>query len=127
MFRCHFAIAFLIFSLSFVVSSAQPPQVNSVSPDSIQRGTEAELIVSGDNLDGLVRVDVHGGEGLEFSIVADPTPPEKRDPKTKGKSAKIKVRATPVAGAGDRELRFIAPGGASNPVAFNVGLYPLVQ
>ncbi len=123
----RFLISIPILCIASRLLAAQPPQINSVSPDSIQRGTEAELTVSGENLDGLTRVDAHGGDGLEFSVVTDPTPPEKRDPKTKGKSAKIKVRATPAAGAGDRELRFIGPGGASNPVTFNVGLYPLVQ
>ncbi|HLX62582.1 MAG TPA: PPC domain-containing protein [Planctomycetota bacterium] len=100
--------------------------MNSALPEFIQRGAELEVNMAGENLDGISRVDVHGGEGLSISVVPDTTPPEKRDKKTFGKNVKLKIHAAPNATAGDRELRVVGPGGVSNPIAFNIGLYPVV-
>ncbi len=125
--RLIFTLAFLLGSAAASLHAAQAPQANSVTPDFVQRGTESEIVIAGDGLESVTRVDVFGASGLEASVVADTTPPEKRDKKTIGKSLKLKLRAAPNASAGDRELRVIAAVGVSNPFSVNVGLYPIIQ
>lgn len=119
-----------------VASFAQPmPKIQSVSREWIQRGTTAEVTVSGDNLGSATRFIVSGDPGVKADITAPANPIVKIESNDGGISAiaakedkkiSAKIFVAPDAPLGDRELRLVSATGVSNPIPLHIGQLPEV-
>src|SRR5262245_60414021 len=122
-------------------AGAQPaPKLNSISPDWIQRGSNRQIGLTGENLDQIHEILFNGEPGL----TATNTPPAPAPAKPKltvestgggitraepapardAKRLVLNVTASAEASLVPRELRVLGPGGVSNPLNLNVGQWP---
>ncbi|HYG77983.1 MAG TPA: PA14 domain-containing protein [Planctomycetota bacterium] len=92
-----------------------PPEIKTFTPEFVQRGQSTEVTVTGNFLAPGTKLIVTGEGGINSEIV-EATPAKLR----------LKLSAGPHAAVGDRELRVETPAGVSNPIAFTVGLFPMI-
>ncbi len=131
----------LLFAAHVVL--AQPvPKVNSISPEWIQRGTTADVVLTGENLGNATGFIFSGETGLSATNVpavgsSSPSvtiespsgtitraePPRAVDQKR----VIARVTASTTAALNPRELRVVTPTGVSNPLLLNVGHLPEVS
>lgn len=140
-----FICGYLLLIASALGAFAQPaPQLKSVSPEWVQRGTTVEVVLNGENLGGVTQILFNGDAGLSATNVPPTAPPPKpvvsiestgggitrAEPTAPARDEKrlvVRVKATADASFAARELRVVAPGGVSNPLQFNVGQWPEVS
>ncbi|MBN1417598.1 MAG: PPC domain-containing protein [Planctomycetes bacterium] len=95
------------------VLQVAPPFISSIFPAGGQRGRTVEVAVEGTNLTGIEAVRIAGG-GVTGRVV------ETKD----AKALRIAVAIASDAQAGERDLRLVSAGGASNRFRFAVGDLP---
>ncbi len=123
---------YIFLLLTFLTAAnAQPvPQLKSISPEWMQRGTTADVIISGENLSGLTDFAFSGDENLKAEI-APPARPKVRLESANGnifstgaakddKRISAKLIISEEASLGSREVRVITPGGISNPLTIRI-------
>jgi len=116
---------------------AQPaPKLSKVSREWVQRGTVAELTLSGENLSQASKILISGAQGMAGEIVPPAAPALKVESALGGISAvappdagrlAIRLKIDPNAPLVERELRVSGPGGVSNPVTVRAGNLPEVD
>jgi hypothetical protein len=92
------------------------PHIDYVFPAGAQRGTTVEAVIGGQSLQGAqtVRVNGHGVTGSVTKAVDD-------------KTVNVAITVAPDAELGEREIRLMSPGGASNHFRFLVGQIPEIK
>lgn len=124
-------IGFFLVCISIV---AQPvPDLKSVSPSWLTRGSNVVLRLTGDNLSAVTKIVFSGDAGLNGGL----TPPAKAgitietgeggisaaEPGS-DKELVVSVSVEPRASLRPRELRVVSPFGVSNPLTLNVSPLP---
>ncbi len=104
--------AYAFVGLSCAQAQPAQPLIKYVFPQGAQRGTTVEAVVSGANLQDASGVRITGG-GVTGSVA-------KVD---NANTAHISVVVAPDAVLGERDLRLITPGGASNRFRFFIGQF----
>lgn len=111
--RCTWLLA-LTLAAGPVAAQTSYPMVTSVYPAGLQRGTTAEIEITGSgNLAGVSRA-LFEGEGLTAEVVppeAPKTPPP--TPAPPATTVRLKVTAAAGAALGPRQFRVLTPRGAS--------------
>ena len=130
----------LLFLLAATTAIGQPvPKLNSLSPEWIQRGTTADITLSGENLGDATAFIFSGEPGLSATnlprtassppavtiesasgAITRAEKPRSVDPKRI--VARVTVSASAALNA--RELRVVTPNGISNPLLINVSHLP---
>jgi len=96
-------------------ASQPPPEIKTFSPEFVQRGSTAEVTLTGNFLSPGTKLIVSGDSGI-ISEIVEATPTKLR----------LKLSTGATALVGDRELRIETLAGVSNPIAFTVGLFPII-
>ena len=125
-------LAFPVFGWAAANAQTSQPQIAHVFPAGGQQGTTVKLSVRGRHLVGATDVRI-SGEGAATKVISV----ERKEPDKKKKkrldvadnpdTAQIEVTLTSDAEPGERDLRIITPGGASNRFRFYVGQIPEVN
>ncbi|MGO8930018.1 MAG: hypothetical protein ACLQU3_24385 [Limisphaerales bacterium] len=104
-----------IFILATFSVLAEPPQphINYIFPAGGQRGTTIQATVSGADLQNAGLVRILGG-GATGSVVKVENPA----------TVRVSIALAADAAPGERDLRLVTPGGASNRLRFLVGCLP---
>jgi hypothetical protein len=121
----------LLILLSGIAAHAQLiPKLNSISPEWIQRGTTADIIVTGENLLGITEFVFSGGEEQLSATISSPSKSVRLESTTpnvfstgaandnKRVTAKLTISSEAVLGS--HEMRVISPEGVSNPLTIRV-------
>jgi hypothetical protein len=131
----------LALSAAIVVSaytvSAQPaPRLNSLSREWVQRGSSAELTLSGENLGIPKQIIVSGAPGVSAEIVPAAATTVKVESSgagitavapPQGKSLQVKLKVDDGAALTERELRLVTEDGVSNPLPLKFSHLPEVD
>jgi hypothetical protein len=112
-FLCAFVSLWLVFLAS--VAHAELPEITSIQPAGLQRGTTSSLHISGKNLVG-TKVFVSGSGVTVQSVVANAA----------GDSADVKITTSSTGSLGLREIRIGTPNGVSGPAWLWVDTLPNV-
>ena len=101
------------------VASAAAPQLNNMLPHGLQRGTEADLVLQGANLQDAQELLIYdaGLSVVSFEVPAD----------ANGASVKVRVKAAPDAPIGSFRCRVRTATGLSNLQNLYVGPLPIVE
>ena len=132
-----------MFFLATMAAWAQPiPKLNSLSPEWIQRGTTADVVLTGENLGNVTGFIFSGDAGLSATNVppAESAPSAVTIESASGaitraempravnqKRLVARVMAASNAALNARELRVVTPNGVSNPLLLNVGHLPEIS
>jgi hypothetical protein len=122
-------LAFPVWGWSSANAQTTQPHIAYILPAGGQRGTTVQVGVRGRNLTGATEVRV-SGEGVTGKVLAVEQPDagkktaKRLDAADNPDLAAIEVTLAPDAKVGERELRLISPGGASNLFRFFVGQVP---
>jgi Bacterial pre-peptidase C-terminal domain len=111
-------VAGLLWSLASVASAAAP-KLNNVLPHGMQRGTEADLVLQGANLEDAQEL-LFSDPGL--SVVTFEVPAD-----AKGGQVKVRVKAEPNARIGSFRFRIRTATGLTNLQNLYVGPLPVVE
>jgi hypothetical protein len=132
----------ILFCLAFSAVAQPVPKINSISPEWIQRGTTADVTITGENLASVSGFIFSGEPGLSATNVPSVSapPPAISIESTSGaitraepasirddKRLVIRLAAAADAHLSAREFRVRSPGGVSNPTAINVGHLPEIS
>ena len=113
-----------------------PPKLSSLSREWVQRGTTAEIKVTGENLASAKRVIISGPPGVKAAVVPAAVSQVKVESSGGGissvapadsKSLKVKIEIAADASLMDREVRLVTDEGVSNPLTLRVGHLPEVR
>jgi len=113
---------FMALALTATAQNAPPPdprpKAAAADPGVLQRGTTAEVTITGERLAGAAAVHVSGDGKVTAELPAGRKP----------EAGKVVLRLTAAADAelGERELRVMGSDGVSNPLPLAVTLLPVV-
>ena len=111
-------VAILVWGFA-AVASAAAPTLNNVLPHGLQRGTEADFVLQGANLEDAQEL-LFSDPGL--SVVSFEVPAD-----AKGGQVKVRVKAEPAAAIGSIRFRIRTATGLTNLQNLYVGPLPVVE
>ncbi len=112
-------VALLVFAGMTSLASAAVPQLNNILPHGVQRGTEADLVLQGANLQDAQELLIYdpGLTVVSLEVPAD----------ANGASVKVKLKADPNAAIGSYRCRVRTATGLSNLQNIYVGPLAMVE
>jgi len=112
-------VALLVFAGMTSLASAAVPQLNNILPHGVQRGTEADLVLQGANLQDAQELLIYdpGLTVVSLEVPAD----------ANGASVKVKLKADPNAAIGSYRCRIRTATGLSNLQNIYVGPLAMVE